>query len=942
MLLLALACHSPEKAPPSDTDVEAADTADTDTDTFDTDTTDTDTDPPVTVLGMAPADGDAWIALDTLVTVTFAGPVAADAVSARLSAGDDLPFTLAVEGPTVTLTPDALLAADTRHTVTIALSGGETFTASFTTVPTLVPVVGAGPWDPRLDLDGDGATDAVWSTSTGVDGHVRLALADLAPDGTRTARWSTTLAAGTLGLAPTWHWRSFMGDPTRDFTLVLRDGADLPLLAGDGATGLLRDWVYDLGDNNFGGVERVRAVATVDYELPGYPGPALLIDSSGSTRGRLYGFPDGSDQGVDLSADPTVIDPSAPWAATPFPGVDLPGDAYTDLYDAFNPDAPCEWIAEVWHYRCGVPDDGAATGYSLDKVAVADIDGDGVEDALSTFLWRSVVWPGRPHGELAFLGAPDYDEYYNPQDDGGYCHSGRRYGYAVTTQVDGDTPLETLEIAGAPVGTFADYNQEASYNVALIDADDSGGRLLRGVVWNHALGTMIPGCGQEEIYDGAMHVPGEGHVSDAGGVTTHLFMNRFYVDTIPGICPDGDYACYIDQLMEMSGAWSFVVLDALTGDTVFEDDDTYVWDTLTDPDTGDIWVLYSAQADRFNVGTESWDFVTDGVRSLTPDVVPQLRADLAVARLDLDAGDLVDVTLLGGDYAPYLLAQQLQSLGGASASNFSVKRLLTVPSPSGGPPAFAVHGEDGITLVARVADRWVPVADYSVAGDPAGTWAVLVDDAFDDGDIGANPDGIGGGFVDESYGVQDATEADGALLLHDPQYLYAGVRSVDRWDPIGVEVRIDIAAVDTDVVTTDGAPGDQATRTVVGLVDDAAGVFFGAGGQGIYVELATVLGAPRTGTVAIRGADYAVLLAPVAIPDWDGNAPITLVLRTDADGWHLRASEAFSDGTMGRSGTWYGTSAVLFPDVAEVGLVIAHQFESTVRVDAVRVSDLGG
>lgn len=942
-MLLLLACDTPDETP-SDTDIGDTDVPDTDTDVPDTDTDSgaTDTALPLAVTEVAPADGAAWVGLDAVVTVTFDRPIDAETVSARLWDGaTEVPATQTASGATLTLTPDGLLAAGTRHGVLVDLPDGSALSTTFDTVPTLAPVIAGAPWDPRLDLDGDGVTDAVWETSTGADGYIQLALADLAPDGARTERWRTTLPAGTLGLAPTWHWRSFVGDATRDYTIVLRDGSDITLLVGDGATGVLRDWTFDLGDNTFAGVERVRAIATVDYQIPGFPGPALLIDTSGGTHGRLYYFPDGDDGGVELSADPSVIDPAAAWADTPFPGVDLPGDAYTDLYNGFNPDAPCEWIVEVSHYRCGVPDDLESRGYSLDKLAVADVDADGVEDATSTFLWRSVVWPGRPHGDLAALGAPDYDEYFNPQEDGSYCHSGRRYGYAVTTQVDADAPLETLEIGGTPVGNFSDIYQNVAYHVALIDADDTTGRLLRGAAWNHPLGTMIPSCGGEEQYDGAVHVPGEGRLEDDTGRTTALLLNRFDVDAIPAACNDYDYTCYLSQFLNMRGAWSFVVLDSQTGDTLLEQANTYVWDTLADPATGDIWVVYSAQADRFNVGTESWDPWLDGVRTLPTDVVPQLRSDLVVARLDLDTGELVDPTLLGGARAPYLLAHQLQSWGGAFASNFSMQRVLAVPDPAGGPPAFAVHEADGVRLIARVDGTWADVATYSVAGAPAATWSVLVDDTFDDGDIGTNT-GIGSGFVDASYDVEEVTEADGALLLHDPLYLYAGVRSVDRWEPMGVEVQIDIAAIDTDVVTTDGQPGDQPTRTVVGLVDDEAGVFFGDGGRGVYVELATAVGAPRTGTLGIRAADYAELLAPVSLLEWDGTTPITLTFRTDADGWHLRSSEPFSDGSMGRSDTWFGTTAVDFPSVPEVGLVIAHQFESTARVTGVRVGAVGG
>jgi hypothetical protein len=636
----------------------------------------------------------------------------------------------------------------------------------------------------------------------------------------------------------------------------------------------------------------------------------------------LFAFPDGSSGAEEI----------VPAGEAPFIGVNAPGDAYTDAYDAAHPDAPCAWIDDVWHYRCGVPDEAGGGGYFLDKIAVADVDADGVDDALLTFLWRSVVYPG------AALGVPSYDTWYNPQDDGGYCHSGRHYGLSVLAQADADAPLETLDLAGLPVGAFSDIYQNVSRNVAVIDAAEGAGGVGRSLLWNEPHHTMIPYCGQPDLYEADVHVPGDGRIVDAGGITTHLLFDEWDQRTSPGPCADYDYACYQAQLLGQGGAWRIRAVDALTGATALSVEDAYAWDVLADGE--DRWVVFSAAADTFNVGSESYDPPTGGDRRPPFDQVVQLRPDLSIGRLDLDAGGLTDVVTLPVDAAPLLLYREWQSTSGAHSSNSPAVALLAVPDPRGGPPAFAVRTASGIALVAREDGAWQIVAEYSPAGALPGDWGPVIDDGFDDGDLATNTGGVGGGFTEVSdYTDGVVEEVDGALTATDLRYWWAGARSLDRFDPVGVEVIVDIAGVDRDIVAEDGAPADARTRSVFGLVDEAASELYGAGGTGLYVEVGVDPGG--SADVALVGASYERPLAATSFASWAGDRPLTLRLRTDADGWHLWSSEPFADGSMGRSGTWHGAGGYDLTAASSVALSIGHQFESVLRLDRVQVVDLG-
>jgi len=535
-----------------------------------------------------------------------------------------------------------------------------------------------GPAENRVDLDGDGRYESYWSVVTA---HGRCTLTLFAVDDDR-PRWSTAFS-DCQGLAspPVFYRRSFMGDPSRDFTVVVRpaQGAGFRLLAGDGATGLLRDFAVGLGNASRESIARVNGTAVVDFRLAKYPGPALFVRSTGGgseQRGHLYYFAAGSQAFIDITEDSAVVNRSL-LRAYPFPGVDIAAsldgqDLYTEIYNRVNAGiAKCAgYLATERGAGCGVPDgDDAASplwnrgnGNFLDKVAVGDIDHDGVDDLLLTYLWRSVVYPGRPRGQAGLLGAPQYDHQYNPQQDGTGCHSGRHYGLSVLAAIPGSPYLATIDVAGTPVGQFADPHQNVSRNIAVVRMQDLPGGVgrQRALAWNLPLGTSIPGCGAAGQFDNVIHYPVDGLIRDTSGRARFIQVNRWTQTVRPGEpCKLNDLACYARQLSRQAGYWSWELRDVAQGRLVLGIGNTYVWDVLPIPGSEDVWLLMSATADRWDLGGH--------------------RGDLAVARFDATALALGPLQPLTLPARPAMRTQHWQATAEAVSSNWPATRLWTLP-----------------------------------------------------------------------------------------------------------------------------------------------------------------------------------------------------------------------------------------------------------------------
>lgn len=561
-----------------------------------------------------------------------------------------------------------------------------------------------GPFENRVDLDGDGRYDSYWSIET-ARGACTLKL--FASDDDR-LRWSTSLAdCRSLASPPVFYRRSFMGDASRDFSVVVRPpiGWGFRLQVGDGATGELRDLSVLLGNASRESIARVHGTAVVDFRIPKYPGPALFVRSTGGgseQRGRLYHFPSGSRSFVDISEDPAVVDRSL-FRGYPFPGVDIAGlldgrDLYSEIYNRFNAGiGECaSFLPTERSGGCGVPDGNEpksplwnrGNGNFLDKVAVGDIDQDGVDDLLLTYLWRSVVYPGRPRGQARFLGAPQYDHQYSPQQDGTGCHSGRHYGLSVLALVRGSRYLTTVDIAGTPVGQFADPYQNVSRNIAAVRVEELPGGVgfQRTLAWNIPLGSSIPGCGGASQFDNVIHYPADGLIRDIAGRARLIQVNRWTQTVRPSEqCVVNDTSCYARHLSAQRGYWTWELRDAALGTLLGLSRNTYVWDMLAVPGSEDVWVLLSSSADQ-------WD-------------LSGYRGDLAVARLDaatLKLGPRQPLTPLA---RPYLKTQHWQGLVEAVSSNWPATRLWTLPRPAA-VASFVLDTPQGPTVITLDDASW--------------------------------------------------------------------------------------------------------------------------------------------------------------------------------------------------------------------------------------------
>jgi hypothetical protein len=547
----------------------------------------------------------------------------------------------------------------------------------------------------RVDLDNDGAYDSYWVVSR-EGGRCGLALHSLA---SQRKLWSIPeLASCVATTPPVFHPRSFMGDGKRDFTFVYKGpgGAyDYYLLAGDGATGATRNFSLPLGEGPNQAMLRYKGTVTVDFKLERYPGPSLFVRSGGAggqQRGRLFYFPSGSNDVIDLTEDPAVVN-KALLQDEPFPGVDLANDKYTRIYNSFNA-AACQKIVEVAWFNCGVPNDSAEI--FLDKVAVGDIDADGFEDVLIPYWWRSAVYPGRPKGAAANLGAPQYDAYYNPQN-GGSCHGGRHKGLSVLAQADDDEYLEMVDIAGVEVDYFWDLYQGVSRNVALVDTyyDPSSRSVQRRAAWNIPMNTSKWNCNEKMMFENALHVPDRGLLK-SGARTRYLHFNRWTQTGPQKACTEAEgNACYTKLLDTQTGFWSWEVLNT-DGTPAAQFRDMYVWDVL--PDGNDYWLVYSATANIWNLG------YSDHTRA-----AEVYRDDLRIGLFEMATGKLVNVTAVDTPAKPNLKASPWAQLEGGSSIGDDATKIMTVSVEGASLPGLVFKTASGPLLYARMAGAWKDV-----------------------------------------------------------------------------------------------------------------------------------------------------------------------------------------------------------------------------------------
>lgn len=110
-----------------------------------------------------------------------------------------------------------------------------------------------------------------------------------------------------------------------------------------------------------------------------------------------------------------------------------------------------------------------------------DLDGDGWQDLTLSFHWAAHSVSGRTGAVLA---STVYDVAPSMSPMG--FHSGRNYGtHAISRGADG--AIRTTIVAGAPVGTFDDYNCNVSRFVAVLEARE-GSPSSRRLAWSRYMG----------------------------------------------------------------------------------------------------------------------------------------------------------------------------------------------------------------------------------------------------------------------------------------------------------------------------------------------------------------------------------------------------------------------------------------------------------------------
>ncbi|MBI3576604.1 hypothetical protein HY086_01020 [Candidatus Gottesmanbacteria bacterium] len=563
----------------------------------------------------------------------------------------------------------------------------------------------------RVDRNGDGIFDSYWSPQKSDQPETcAFSLYDITE---RSKIWTAILPSCGSLFELVFHTKSFIGDGTRDFTVIGKgtSGGDLDfwLWVGDGATGQVRDFKYFMGNAVSPGIVRLNGIQVVDFQLPQYRQPFLLVRTTGDGfYGHLFYFP----------PDGLVFEEVTGkfFNGTPFPGVDMPDNKYTEIYDSFNRDlVPCESIKEG-SSSCGVPDTGSGgkgSGYFLDQVAVGDLDVDGIDDVLMTFFWRSAAYPGRPKGTSQYIGAPQYDNYYNPQNDGSGCHSGRHYGLSTIVPVDGFPYPVTVNIGGTPVNNFLDVYQNVSRNIGVIGTMKHAilPTFERKLLWNVPMGTSIPNCGANntagvsKLYDGSLHIPSDGMMKNQSGKVLYVDINYWTQNENFPVCDHGDIACHNKVLSTQSGNWAWRVLDVKTGTVKYEKSNMYVWDTIPDPEKGGVWIVYSNSADIWNLG-----FTTiDGKQ-------PLLREDLAVGFFNTNTLSITNVQPFPGKTRVFLKYTRRQNIGRSVISGGWAFQLFRFPNPTG-LPDFLLVIPDGYVRYAFHDGKWIENGRYSTSGD---------------------------------------------------------------------------------------------------------------------------------------------------------------------------------------------------------------------------------
>jgi len=266
-----------------------------------------------------------------------------------------------------------------------------------------------------------------------------------------------------------------------------------------------------------------------------------------------------------------------------------------------------------------------------------DLDGDGFEDI--TLIFHTLVHTVST-ASLAVLNTLQFDvaavaEPASPK----WFHSGRNYGsHAAHKGADG--VLRQAIVAGAPVGTFTDYNCNVSRFVAVL-ASQPGAPATRTLAWSNYFGfasTIFSAYGAQwagnpaavvarpaDVMDGCIH-----RFSDSRSVMDgqEVLVFNYFAQTAPvDLClskqyqlyveptwtdekADAWYGCFASNVGAM-GLWGMQVLRESDGLPLTGSQQTYVWGrTSTALPSGEAVYLV-----EYVLGDGRWDLAD---RELTP------------------------------------------------------------------------------------------------------------------------------------------------------------------------------------------------------------------------------------------------------------------------------------------------------------------------------------
>lgn len=643
--------------------------------------------------------------------------------------------------------------------VETSLSGG-TPSGGGTSAPNLKGALGSKYVEDRAAVHGS-TYDSYFGAWGNTNGTCTIELYNLSSGA---LLWSTSIPNCTSVGQMAFHQRSFMGDASHDFTAVISANTTATnvlgywLIAGDGATGKVRDWRFQMGNCGDVNICRTLGYDVVDFKLTKYPGPGLIVRNNGGgydQHAHLFYFPSSSNGVTDVTADASVFNFSIGTVAGysdgshvfMFPGTDVPVpqgnvnlNTYTQLYNAFNPSKPCTQVSENAKYGlpfsgCGTPDGNTVDdpyyntgdGEFMGQLNVGDIDSDGVDDVLTTYFWRSVVYPGRPNGQAANLGAPQYDEYYNPQQDNSDCAEGRRYGLMSIANTGGAYPY-TVAIGGVPTGGFwYEYQNVSRYVSVISSAKGAAPTLLsRSLLWNRVLNTSksadqqgnpyncnIAGNGTL-LYGNAVHYPGDAMFRDTSDVVRYVTINRWTQVSPTTWCDHNDAACHTNLLKTQQGYWTWEVMDAQTGKIVKSVPNMYVWD-YAQAGGGYYWLVYSSNANVWDLGVDS-----TGVNPT------EFRPDLTVATYDPQTKSISNVQPLSFSAAPLMRSSPWSNFGGVTASSYDANRLFWTPMGDG-TTGFVVQTPNGYALMRLNGNVWIIGGNYDASGNLLTTLATPTD-----------------------------------------------------------------------------------------------------------------------------------------------------------------------------------------------------------------------